>query len=211
MTHSPDFDTNEVILLGAGMEFDDIGNARLNHFGIERADRFLQHYTDHKAGFSSREAFVVCTGGYGLLAGGIERPEDNDVREGIITADYLIKNDVPHQLIRVESESVSTLTNLTHTIDLGYVVPGDYNAGHRLGVISHPNHLKRAASLMGKLSLPKEVLTLIPTQETDNAIRELLLRSAYRILLFGAYGSEDLCRRERLPGAILSAIRRKTN
>jgi uncharacterized SAM-binding protein YcdF (DUF218 family) len=202
--------TGEVILLGSGMEPTSDGGVRLNEGGFERADRFLAYYTENRPAFRASDAQVICSGGYALLGAGVERPENPGEREGILTADYLVNNGVSHRLIRVESESTSTLTNFANSIDLGYVTPSDYDADRRLGVVSHPYHLKRAVMLARKLGWAKDGLAPIATPEWDNRTREFVLRSAYRALLLGA-PKDKLREREHLPERVLAKLRGQAN
>jgi uncharacterized SAM-binding protein YcdF (DUF218 family) len=204
--HYPESPTNNVIILGAGMELSEDGTqASLSEPGLQRAHRFIQHYVDNRASFTAEDAFVVCSGGYGLLAAGIERPENEQLREGTIMADLLVREGVPHSLIRTEDQSTSSLTNLSNSIDIGYITPTDYDPGHKLGIVSHPHHLKRVVMLAGKLGLAKSQLAPIPTTEEDARLKEFVLRSGYRLALAGARG-EAAIRREQIVEPALNAF-----
>lgn len=198
--------TNRVIILGKGIEFDDEGGAHLAAAGQARADRFLEYYSDSKI-FNSRYAQVVCTGGAALLAHGIELPDELKAREGRVTADYLIKNGVPHNIIDIEDSSTSTLTNFSNSMDLGYIKPSDFNQVHRLGVVTHPHHQKRAAVLAGKLGFDKCSLQPINTKESDAAFKESRDRFVTRLILLGASGQQELVEHEKNFGQAVNKIR----
>jgi uncharacterized SAM-binding protein YcdF (DUF218 family) len=198
--------TNEVIILGAGMDTDG-QEVRLSAAGEQRAIRFLQYYTENTNLFLAEGAQVICSGGYGRLSSGMERPTNPSEREGIVTADFLVRAGIPHKLIRTESESTSTIENFTNSMRLGYLTPKDYNEDQPLGVVSHPHHLQRALFLAAKLGFNKDGLTAIPTTEKDAALHELAIRTAYRALLLGANGADQLEAREAMPAKVLAAIR----
>lgn len=200
--------SNEVILLGNGMQTEADGTVHLSQLGYERADRFLQYYGDNEMLFRSPRARVICSGGYGLLAAGIDRPDNPLEREGIITADYLVAEGVPARIIDVEADSTSTLKNLTNSIALNYIQPTVYNPERRLGIVSHPNHIERAVFVAGKLGIREEVIQRIPTDEQDSRRQELMLRCLYRAVLLGAHGSAELIEREDKLGAFLGKVRR---
>lgn len=120
-------------------------------------------------------------------------------------ADLLIREGVPHSLIRIEDESTSSLTNMANSIDMGYITPADYDSNHKLGIVSHPHHLKRVVMLAGKLGLVESQLAPIPTIEEDAWFKEFVLRSAYRLALTGTRG-EATVRREQMVEPAFSAF-----
>jgi uncharacterized SAM-binding protein YcdF (DUF218 family) len=201
MSSSP----NEVIIFGGGVqELPDGGGYMPSEISQQRLDRFLEYYNDNRQLFRSRQAQVMCTGGYGLLAAGIERPDNIRAREGIVAADYLVRAGIAHRLIRPEWESTSTLRNITGVIDLGYLNPQDYGPDRKLGGISHPHHLFRAEDGLEKVGVTREAFVHIPTHEEDNALRELILRVGYKALLLGAEGRDEILAREALPARLRS-------
>ncbi len=201
--------TNQVIILGKRIESDSDGHAVLSVEAQQRADRFLTYYHKLSGIFYNDEAMVVCSGGSALLAHGEKLPEDAAAREGRITADYLIKQGVRHNIIEVEDRSSSTLTNFTNSMDLGYFKPEDFNAEHRLGVVTHPHHQKRAAYLAHLLGFSPDSLRPIVTKESDNALREFVLFNVNRAILTGASGPKELVAHEEKFQQFLGKLRGK--
>lgn len=196
--------TNRVMILGGGTEYDSEGQVYLHQNSVVRADRFLAYFydRDNRKPFKSKEAFVLCSGGYGLIAAGIAKP-GTDETEAFLMARYLENvGNVDRKLIRTEDRSTSTLTNLTYAVKQNSVGkrlinPDDFNVENPLGLVSHPEHLRRAALIANKLSLPKPHLEMIPTEEQDSRMKEFVLRGMYRTWLLNAEGTDELESREQ--------------
>lgn len=103
---------NEVIILGHGLTINPSAPPQLTIEGTQHADRFLEYFHNHQNTFSSKGAMVVCSGEYALLAHGVARPEEAAVREGIVMADYLLRNNVPHDIIRFCSQVLRPPNNV---------------------------------------------------------------------------------------------------
>lgn len=151
--------TNRVIILGHGIEIGEDNQVKPSHGGLQRANRFLDYYHQHQEAFDSTDARVVCTGGYALLAAGLECPEDNSLREGLVAKQYLLDNGVNEEIIRVEKDSISTLSNFALSMKLGHIAVDEFTGENPLGIISHPNHLKLAISSLLEGGL--EIVTLL--------------------------------------------------
>lgn len=197
--------SNKVMIFGGGLNFNG-DTTRLAEASRQRAETFLQQYYAHEKQFGSREAYVVCTGGYGLLAAGVTPPAEHKWREGPLLADMLLENGVPGRLIRVEDDSISTITNLTYSLDGGYIDVTDFSPESPLGLVSHPRHLDRVGDAARRLSITD--IEKIPTTQEDDRTREALQRAAYKMLLLGAYGTEALEHRERLVAELVAKIRK---
>ena len=193
------------MLFGGGLQID--GNhPSLGAPSEQRVNKFLDIFHDNPRPFRSRGAYVVCTGGYGLLAADIQPPTDRKYREGPLMANRLVEHGVPSELIRVEDESTSTLTNLTYSLRGGYIDIGDLSPESPLGLVSHPHHLRRIADIAHKLDIID--VRPIPTPEADNRKKEAILRATYQLVLCGAKGPGALKQRENLINQALITIRR---
>lgn len=193
------------MIFGGGLDF--VGDTtRLAETSQQRADTFLQQYYANKKQFGSREAYVVCTGGYGLLAAGVTAPAERKWREGPLLADKLMNNGVPSKLIRIEDDSTSSITNLTYSLAGGYIDAADFTPESPLGLVSHPHHLDRIGDAARRLAIAD--IEKIPTTEEDGRKREILLRAVYRVILLGAYGAEALERRENMVADFLAKARK---
>lgn len=197
--------TNQVIVLGGGMERRD-RQVVLSEVSNQRVQRCLGYWTENRLGFASTEAIIVCSGGYGLLAAGVESPKDGS-REAVMMADVMMAAGVPHSKLEIEANSYSTVTNWTESIRQGFVDPTAYDAEHRLGVVTHRSHFKRASDSAKRLGLSKEKLLPILVATDVDAAREALLRFSYKIGLLGAYGTETLVRREGAINTLLGRFR----
>jgi len=192
------YESTKIIILGSGMETNENGLTTLNAEGLARADRFLEHYADNQDGFNSDiEAFVVCSGGYSLIAKGMARPVDPNKREGIVTGEYLLENGIPSSLIKVEKESVSSSGNLLNSIAAGYFTIEEFSPQDKLGIVSHPHHLKRVALLTRKMGFAKGSVELIPTSVQDSRLMEFAARTVTRGIYLGAKGPEAMLRQEQ--------------
>lgn len=192
--------TNRVMILGKGVDWDNEGHAHMSVEGQERADRFLKYYDNLRGIFGSREAQVICTGGVALLAHGIEMPDNPNYREGRITANYLMQHGVPSRIIDIEDKSTSTITNFTNSMKLEGrpVNPKDYDEKHPLGIVTHPNHMKRALDLAKPLGfITRKALKPIETKQSDSTASELLARMLQRAAVLGAEGPDELVWREQ--------------
>ncbi len=194
---------NQIIILGGGIEIDDDGRGHLQQPSIERANRFISYYDQHAESFSAYDAVVVCSGGYpGLTHDGEEPPKN--VREGILVADYLREAGIPNQLLEVESESTSTLTNFLNTFAEGYIDPELIDSENPLGIVTHPNHMRRAAFTAGKLGVAREAIKAISTKEQDGMFREALTDLVFRGLFLGTNDPDKLLDRGRIAEKIMS-------
>lgn len=195
--------TNEVMLLGGGAESID-GQSQLSAPSSQRVDRFLSYYEANKSAFTSKEAFVLCSGGYALLASGVDAPAYEN-REGVLMADELVRSGVPSAIIEVEAESYSTVTNFTHSIEQGVLVPERYQEGVSLGIITHPDHMLRVVNIARQLGILN--IEQLAT-EHDLGGQEKILRFLYKAALLGAHDPKTLENREWLLYQPLKAIRR---
>jgi uncharacterized SAM-binding protein YcdF (DUF218 family) len=154
----------------------------------------------------AKEAKVICSGGYGLLAAGVEPPKDGS-REAILMADCMVKAGVPVAKIEIEDESYSTITNWTESMRRGFIRPDSYDSANRLGVVTHSAHYKRAADSARRLGLTAEKLLPILVAKDTHVLREYGLRAMYTIVSLGAHDSESLISRENILQTVLRQVR----
>jgi len=179
----------------------------LSTASMQRVDRCLEYWSENRRAFDSNEAIIICSGGYGLFAAGIEAPEDGS-REANLMADEMIRAGVPHRILELETESYSTVTNWTESMQRGFIDPASYDATHRLGVVTHPSHFKRARDSARRLGLPKSALQKILVANHSDFWREKPIRAAYWLGSIGAYGEEELIKRDRMVAKALTLGRR---
>lgn len=113
-------------------------------------------------------------------------------------ADYLIKNsDIPKDLILLEIESISTLTNWTYSLKLfpDILCPDLFDNNKQLGLVSHPNHLNRIIFLAKKLGFGPDTLQKIPTDEEDDKIYKNKLLKIFKKYL--SYVSDPIIMEEK--------------
>lgn len=183
----------EVMIFGGGVAVhDDV--ATLGVPTQQRVDRFLELYHDNPNHFRAREALVLCTGGYGLLAAGALPPERDEWREARVMADCLVQNGVPPGIIECEDQSGSTLTNWTQSVIGGLITPERFSPDNPLGLVSHPNHLRRIEDIGRRIGFKDTVR--IPTKERDSYVGEMARRMLYGVALFGVHTPEELETRE---------------
>lgn len=190
--------TNNVMILGVKVEEGEDGQAILSDTARQRADRFLDYYHNVGRVFNCQDAWVVCSGGTGTLARGVELPDNPALREGRAIADYLVKNDIPHSLIRVEDTSISTLTNFINSINLDYFKPEQFNARHPLGVVTHPHHQKRVQVIGDALGFTEKAIKPINAKGPESGILETAFRDMYKVALAGVKKEETMLKREAL-------------
>lgn len=191
------------MVFGGGTVLEANGNVRLHQASIDRAERTIDYYNTNKELFVGKilahKAFILCTGGYGLLSAGIEERDACD-REAVLMANYLIgKGHIPKEIILLEQESTSTLTNWTRSLDL---YPDELDAGlfsqtEQLGLVSHPCHLERVVYLAEKLGYSRDFLERIPTVQTDSQNYESHVLAAYKEYLGDTEDPLDMEERER--------------
>lgn len=201
--------TNQIMVLGNGVMENRFGLC-LTRQGEARANRTIQYYHENRSAFSSREAFILCSGGFSVLAAGVE-VEGRERSEAVVTANYLMKNgDVPHNILEIEPDSISTLTNLSYSLksDETSLATELFDENNKLGLVSHPHHLRRALFFADKLGFDPRGIELIPTEEKDALVKELILLTGYRALfLFAANQPDDLEKREHMLNQFLAKLR----
>ena len=196
--------TNEVMILGGGLDRQQGQLISLSRHSMERTSRFLRYYHENRRAFDSATAFALCSGGYALLADRTEAPDDGS-REAVLMADELMHGCVPASKIRIEDESYSTVTNFTYSIKKGLLSVGDYQNDHQLGVVTHPDHFRRVSDFTHRLAIPQSHIEPI-LSESELGGRERALRYLYRGALLGAVGVEAVERREWLLSQLLDTI-----
>lgn len=195
--------TNRIIVFGGGTVLGEDGRVCLHETSTQRAERTIEYFNTHKAlfgeGAGTNKPFILCTGGYGLLSAGIEGRDPND-REAVIMANYLVtKGNIPKEIILLEQESTSTLTNWTKSIKLfkDKLDARLFNQTNPLGLISHPHHLKRVVYLAVQLGYDRAKLELIPTTQVDNENYERHVLAAYKEYLSGVSNPQAMEAKER--------------
>lgn len=198
---------NQVIILGGGMIRNPEG-VGLSAASMQRVDKGIEYWNVNRHSFGSDDAIILCSGGFGLFAAGVEAPKDG-TREARLMAGIMVKAGVPHTLIEVEDESYSTVTNWTESIRRGFIDPASYDASHQLGVVTHKNHFKRASDSARRLGFPKNALQGILVHDGAIGMFETGIRLAYALGNIGTHGSEELIKRDRMIADILT-LGRKT-
>ena len=195
--------TNRIIVFGGGTVLDESGHAQLHPASVERAERAINYYNDNKElfikGSLGDDAFILCTGGYGLLSAGVEKPKESD-REAVLTADYLIsKGGIPKEVILLEKESTSTLTNWTRSLEIysDILSANLFDETNRLGLISHPYHLMRVVYLAEKLGYTRGIIEEIPTIQIDNQSYENQVLAVYKRYLTDTHTPLEMEEKER--------------
>ncbi|MCA9325299.1 YdcF family protein [Candidatus Saccharibacteria bacterium] len=200
--------TNQVMIFGKQLQPTEDGY-ELSPGGLQRLDRFIEFYRADPTPFASRDAIVVCSGGYAGLASG-EAERNIDQSEATFMADYLLGQGIPSGLIETEDTSNSTVRNMVNTFgpESDLIDPSAFSPEYRLGLVSHPNHLKRILMFAGKLGIDHASTELIPTRVSDSTLVEFGIRNfLYRPLLLGAEGPEQLAARDEFLGKVLSTVR----
>ena len=194
---------NRIMVFGGGVTTGIDGTISLHKHSLERALKAIEYYDSNEELFSKYtddiQPFILCTGGYGLLSNDFKK-EDATEREAELMADYLMEEGtIPKKLILLEQESISTLTNWTMSLRL-YKNVLDVNLfkpENRLGLVSHPFHLKRVVYLAKKLGYREDQLELIPTFEQDNQIYESHVLDAYKKYLKDRSTPHDMEKAEK--------------
>lgn len=186
-----------VLTLGGGLGRKADGTVRLTRLSVQRAMRTIRYYRDNERAFAADpDAWILCSGGYpGLSQGWLPPPEET--REAALIRNRLLRAGVPAELIRTESDSWSTVTNLANCLAGGLIAPGWFTAERPLGIVTHPYHMRRAIRLAAICGIG--AVRPIPTTQRDDRVREALVRT------LTTYGVRDLVaaqRRERLLGAL---------
>lgn len=199
--------TNRMIILGGGLRRDPIDNqVGLSNWSHDRVDRGADYYKNHTEAFLGHEAFILCSGGYGLLSEGVAMTSEHE-RESVLMAETLKKRGVPEPLISTERASYSTLTNFTFSIEAGLLNPRDFTAHHPLGVVTHHDHFKRVLDFSPKLGLPHDHLMPILVSEKVGGVKESLVRALYRVAMTGARDVATLTAREERINTLIQAVR----
>ena len=195
-TQTNEAPTNEFILLSARMQRLPDNAYALGSRAQQRADKFLAYFIDNKDAFLEPRARVICTGGWSAVENGETMPEDPRMREANLMAEYLEDRGVPAARIYRETESTSSVENLTKSIRAGYIDPDNYKRGargeRRLGIVTHPHHFRRVALAAGKLGFQQAALQPLVTPEQDSALREAGAYLFTWAMLFGAKGLESV-------------------
>ena len=185
---------NKLITFG-GMLVAGDGSARLDQWGLQRANRVAKHYFDNRKRFEEPDAWILCSGGWPRFGRGMSAPPD-DAREGLLAARHLFGQGVPSKLLHTATNSYSTVTNLTEAQRDGYLDPEDFDVEDPLGFVSNPNHLRRCIKVVKKLGIDEAVIQPLPTDEADSRLRELIVGGVYSAGLAFASGAASLERRE---------------
>lgn len=175
----------KIMILGSGFTVGPDGSPLPNRAGRERLDRALRHNNE-----MGGRALILCSGGYAGAAENMDEPPLR-LREAYAMADYLMRNGISSDMIELETESTSTVTNFTYSLREGLILPND----GPISVVTHPYHMRRAKLITGKLDLELEP---VPTDEQDEKRREQVLFRLYQMALLGANGVDELERRERV-------------
>jgi len=202
----PEVAANKIITFGGSRIVD--GVPRLDAWGVQRANRVLEHYYANTDRFKAAGAWILCSGGWPKLGRGTEKSAE-EFREGRLAARYLHARGIPASLIKDEIESYSTATNLANAQRAGFLVANIFTPDDPLGMVSHPNHLKRCVRTARRIGLEGDMVQQLPTAESDSRLREMLIGGIYSVALLGVNGAEGLERREEqviLP--VLGAIQK---
>lgn len=191
-------DTTRVMILGGGLEIDG-DRARLSAVSAQRVGRAIKYYTAHRNHFASREAesWLLCSGGYPGLADGMTAPQDSE-REGNLMRQALRAEGVHDRLIRVETNSASTVENFLFSRRDGLLLPDDFGAENPLGLVTHPQHMRRAVRVAAAVGI--RAVQRIATEQPDSMARELVLRT---LITGGTRNVERMRRREQFLGRML--------
>lgn len=153
----------------------------LSKVGVQRAERLAALY--HSNEFVMRRAQVLLTGGYGAQL--TSNPPSPEQREGALMADYLVRHcGVRACHLLLEDESTTTIENWQNSLGMypGFF-EGCQDGTETIGLVSHPNHLKRAVYIGSELGCRAERLTGFATYQADNALNEqaAMARTVQRI------------------------------
>ncbi len=193
--------TSHIMVFGGGTVTRADGNIQLHARSLERAERVIEYYHEHKDLFSNtstQRPFILCTGGFGLLSAGVKTLENHE-RESVLMATHLVaRGGIPEEIILLEKDSTSTLTNWTNSLRLykDLIDPRNFSKYAKLGLVSHPYHLERVVFLAEKLGYKKEHLELIPTTQLDNEEYEASLLAAYKDYLKEAFSPSEMIAQE---------------
>lgn len=159
----------KAMVLGSATREKD-GTFRLTAVGRARAERVAELYESEL--FNRRDAAILIAGGYGKCYA--DRPPSREQREGKLLANYLMKRyAIPGSALLIEDESTNTIENWQYSMGQHEEFFDEVISGNeRLGLVSHPNHLKRVQYIGEQLGLRADMLLQFPTYAQDNAKNE---------------------------------------
>lgn len=204
MSSSGEVVSNQVVIFGGGVFSDELGRGQLEPWSTLRLDRAVDHYYDNQDRFEAEGATIVCTGWQ--TPGLIDLRTHASIREADVAADYLVRAGVPHELVEKERTSTNTLTNLLNALNGEYIKVEEMDVDNPLGVVSHPNHLKRVEMFAKGIGIPGEHIQRIPTKVEDHRLREFISRTAWRGVLVGTNSPDEMRRRYETVALSLGGI-----
>lgn len=190
--------TTRLLILGGGLARNATSGAvQLSRISTQRAGRTMRYYRANERVFAADpDAWILCSGGYPGLSQGWSPPPAETREAGLIGA-WLVRAGVPAELIRTETDSWSTVSNLANCLASGLIAPGLFTAERPLGIVTHPYHMRRAIRLAALCGIT--AVQPIPTPQRDGYVRETLIRT---ITTFGVRDLAAARHRERLLAAI---------
>lgn len=115
MMKTKTIEASRAIVLGRGIQEVEPGLWVPTPASRARAEAMVGHYYKNEKLFRRMGAKIVCSGSHAGAALKQEKPP-GDVSEGRGIADILVDSDVPHELIEVEGDSISTFSNYEETV-----------------------------------------------------------------------------------------------
>jgi hypothetical protein len=177
--------TNQIMILGGGVDHTAEDNPQLMQTSIERADRAARYYQEHAAAFAGQNAMILCTGGASAIYQGI-RDVPKQQAEGTLTANYLIRRwGIPGAIIEVEAESDTSTLNLVNSIEAGYLNPVQYSREHPLAVATHRSHYGRFKADLKDADFSRDATFGIHPDTHDSAVKEMVSRGIRAGFFFG--------------------------
>ena len=159
---------NKMMVLGTAGITDD-GELFLSKLAEQRAHRVAEVY--YNQSFNRANGQILVAGGYSK-----ELKDAPPVqREAQLLGRYLIEQySIPERALLIEDESTTTEENFTLSLERYPEFFDDVmNDRRKLGLVSHPFHLKRAAKIGSKiLSCSESSFRGLPTWQPDNKENE---------------------------------------
>lgn len=175
----------EALVLGGGTYRDGSDdNWHLTDTSLARVRRTAILLAEHPA------TGVVISGGYSGASRG-EVLEHDRPSEAKLMADDLTRAGFGRNIVGLEEESYSTVTNFTNSIRRGLIVPSDERP---IGVVTHPHHMNRAQDVAKLLRIP---IDRYDTTERDDAATERRLRALYKAAFIGIAFDSDVASRAK--------------
>jgi hypothetical protein len=208
-----------LIVFGRGLCRSDSG-LRLSEASAARVDAALAYITEHAGAFESTTGRVVFSGGYAAAAEGFP-PMPVEFREGLLMLRRAERAGInggdldKYVQCYAEVESDSTLENLLHIQQAGYLLGADIGPHNPLGLVAHRGHLDRIDYFTRKvLGLDGRSTVHILAGGEDHlgsGMPEPMMYRLTRLACLGARSGRALRNRERLMkrgGELARAVQR---